>query len=299
MSLSDWAILLILSVMWGSSFYFTKIAVMDIPPMTLALYRVAIAAGTLAVLARAMGHSFPRDRKTWWNLTLMAAFNNAISFTLLFWAQIYITIGLAGILNGTTPLFGVLAAHLLTHDDRLSIGRVVGLLVGFAGIVLLIGPDLLSDLGTHVWAELACLVAACSFAIGAVLARRVRGYPPIVAAASQLTMSTVLLLPFVLLFDHPAAIMTASRPAILSMLSLALLSSALAYLIYFRLIARAGATNALIVTFLSPVSAILLGVVLLREAVDAHQLAGMAAIFVGIAAIDGRPARYIARALRK
>lgn len=299
MTATDWLLLLVLSVMWGGSFYFTKIAVLEIPPMTLALYRVAIAAATLAVLAHAMGHSLPRDAATWRNLALMAAFNNVISFTLIFWGQIYITIGLAGILNGTTPLFGVLAAHLMTHDERLSIGRIVGLIAGFVGVVLLIGPDLLTDLGTHVIAEFACLAGAFSFGLGAVLARRVRGYPSIVVATGQLSMSTALLLPFVLLFDRPEAVFAASKPAIWAMLSLALFSSALAYLIYFRIIARAGATNALIVTFLSPVSAIVLGVVLLHEAVDAHQLAGMAAIFIGIAAIDGRPARLIARVLRK
>jgi drug/metabolite transporter (DMT)-like permease len=299
MSATDWLLLLVLSVLWGGSFYFVKIAVLEIPPMTLALFRVGIAAATLAIFARATGNTFPRDAKTWWNLAVMAAFNNVISFTLIFWGQIHITIGLAGILNGTTPLFGVLAAHLMTHDDRLSIGRVVGLLAGFAGVALLIGPDLLTDLGTNVLAELACLAGACSFGLGAVLARRVRGHPSIVVAAGQLSMSTVLLLPIVLLFDRPAAVFTASRPAIWAMLSLALISSALAYLIYFRIIARAGATNALIVTFLSPVSAIVLGIVLLNETIDAHQLAGMAAIFIGIAAIDGRPARFVARALRK
>jgi len=298
MSLGDWLLLLVLSVLWGGSFYFTKIAVMEIPPMTLALYRVAIAAATLAVLARVIGHSFPRDAATWRNLVLMAAFNNVISFTLIFWGQIHVTVGLAGILNGTTPLFGVLAAHLMTHDERLSIGRIVGLIAGFAGVVLLIGPELLTDLGTHVLAELACLAGAFSFGLGAVLARRVRGYPSIVVATGQLSMSTLLLLPLVLLFDRPTAPFSASHAAIWSMLALALVSSALAYLIYFRLIARAGATNALIVTFLSPVSALMLGILLLDETVDVHQVAGMAAIFIGIAAIDGRPARFIGRMLR-
>lgn len=299
MSTSDWLLLLVLSVLWGGSFYFVKIAVLEIPPMTLALCRVGIAAATLAVFARAMGHAFPRDGKTWWDLTLMAAFNNVISFSLIFWGQIHITIGLAGILNATTPLFGVLAAHLMTHDDRLSAGRVVGLVAGFIGVVLLIGPDLLTELGTNVLAEFACLLGACSFALGAVLARRVRGYPPIVVAASQLTMSTVLLLPLVLLFDRPSSVLFASKPAIWATLSLALLSSGLAYLIYFRLIARAGATNALIVTFLSPVSAIVLGILLLQEEIDLHQIAGMAAIFIGIAAIDGRPVRFLASMLRR
>jgi drug/metabolite transporter (DMT)-like permease len=298
-SATDWLLLLMLSVLWGGSFYFTKIAVLEIPPMTLAFGRVAIAALALAIFTRAMGERFPRDASTWWNLTMMAAFNNVVPFTLIFWGQIHITIGLAGILNATSPLFAVVIAHLMTHDDRLSGGRIAGLIAGFIGVVVLIGPDLLTDLGTNVLAELACLAGSCFFALGAVMARRVRGFPPVVMAAGQLIMSTILLLPMVLLFDRPESILTASRTAIWAMVSLALLSSALAYLIYFRLIARAGATNALISTFLIPVTAILLGLVLLNEVVSARQLAGMAVIFIGIAAIDGRPARFIARTLRR
>jgi drug/metabolite transporter (DMT)-like permease len=298
-SAGDWLLLLVLSVLWGGSFYFAKIAVLEIPPLTLAFGRVGIAAAALIFFTRIMAEPFPRDAATWRHLTVMAALNNVVPFTLIFWGQIHISIGLASILNATSPLFGVLFAHLMTHDDRLSAGRMIGLIAGFIGVVVLIGPDMLTELGTHVLAELACLAAAGFFAVGAVYARRVRDVPPVMMAAGQLTMSTVLLLPIVLLFSRPETMFTASRTAIWAMVSLALLSSALAYLIYFRLIARAGATNALIVTFLLPVSAILLGLVLLNEALDARQLAGMAAIFVGVAAIDGRPMRFVARLLRR
>ena len=298
MSATDWLLLLILSVLWGGSFYFAKIAVLEIPPLTLALGRVGIAAVALAMFARVIATPFPRDATTWWHLTVMATLNNVVPFTLIFWGQIHISVGLASILNATSPLFGVLVAHLMTQDDRLTVGRVVGLIAGFAGVVMLIGPDLVTELGANVLAELACLVASFSYAVGAVLSRRVRGVSPVAVATGQLAMSTVLLLPVVLLFDRPGSVLVASRAAIWGMVALALLSSALAYLIYFRIIARAGATNALIVTFLIPVSAILLGILLLNETLDARQIAGMAAIFVGVAAIDGRPARFLSRAFR-
>jgi drug/metabolite transporter (DMT)-like permease len=294
----DWLLLLVLSVRWGGSFYFAKIAVLEIPPLRLALGRVSIAAAALAIIARVIGERFPRGGATWLWLAVMALFNNVMPFVLLFWAQIHISIGLASILTATSPLFGVLVAHVLTHDDKLSVGRAVGLIAGFIGVVVLIGPDMLNEIGNNVLAELACLAASAFYAIGAVLARRMRGLPPIVTATGQLTMSTVLLLPVVLIFDRPGSVLTASSTAIAALLALALLASSLAYLIYFRLIARAGATNALIVTFLIPVSAILLGIVLLDERLDARQVAGMAAIFIGVAAIDGRPARFVARALR-
>ena len=298
MSVTDWLLLLVLSVLWGGSFYFAKIAVLEIPPLTLALGRVGIAAAALAIVARVIATPFPRDATTWWHLTVMAALNNVVPFTLIFWGQIHISVGLASILNATSPLFGVLVAHLMTQDDRLSVGRVVGLIAGFAGVVVLIGPDLVTELGANVLAELACLAASFSYAVGAVFSRRVRGVSSVAVATGQLAMSTVILLPIVLLFDRPGSVLLASRAAIWGMVALALLSSALAYLIYFRIIARAGATNALIVTFLLPVSAILLGIMLLDEALDARQITGMAAIFIGVAAIDGRPAKLLSRTFR-
>jgi drug/metabolite transporter (DMT)-like permease len=299
MSATDWALLVFLSVLWGGSFYFAKIAVPEIPPLTLAFGRVGIAAVVLAVVARLMVGPFPRDPSIWRQLAFMAALNNAIPFVLLFWGQIHISIGLASILNATSPLFGVVVAHALTHDDRLNLNRVVGLVAGFIGVVVLIGPGLVQELGADIWAELACLGAACSYAFGAVLTRRLRKLSPIMVASGQLTMSTMLLLPLVLLFSRPSSLLTASGPALGGLIGLALLCSALAYLIYFRLIARAGATNALLTTFLIPVSAIVIGIMLLGESVSLRQLAGMAAIFVGIAAIDGRAGRLIARQFRR
>jgi drug/metabolite transporter (DMT)-like permease len=290
----DWLLLVALSLLWGGSFLFGKVAVQEIPPLTLALGRVSIAALALAVFAHAVAGPFPRDARTWWTFTVMATLNNVVPFTLIFWSQIYISIGLASILNATSPLFGVLVAHVLTHDDRLTGSRVVGLLAGFVGVVILIGPDMLAEFGTHVLAELACLAASCSYAFGAVISRRVRGLSPITVATGQLTVSTIMLAPIVLLFDRPSLVLSASSTAIAAMVALALLSSALAYWIYFRLISRAGATNALLVTFLIPASAILLGMLLLGEHLYPHQFAGMVAIAVGLAAIDGRPARWLA-----
>jgi drug/metabolite transporter (DMT)-like permease len=298
MSATDWMLLVFLSVLWGASFYFAKIAVAEISPLTLALGRVGIAAAVLAIVARLVAGPFPRNPATWCQLAFMAALNNAIPFVLIFWGQIHISIGLASILNATAPLFGVVVAHVLTKDDRLDLSRIVGLVAGFIGVVVLIGPGLLKELGADVWAEFACLAAACSYAFGAVLTRRLRTLSPFVVATGQLTMSTMLLLPVVLLFDRPSVLFAASAPALTAMIALAVLSSALAYLIYFRLIARAGATNALLTTFLIPVSAIVIGIVLLGESISARQLAGMAAIFVGIAAIDGRAGRFIARKVR-
>lgn len=295
MSATDWLLLIALSMLWGASFYFAKIAVLEIPPLSLAFGRVLIAGAAIAIVVRPLGGAFPRDHETWQKFAVLAALNNAIPFALIFWGQIYIPIGLASILNATSPLFTVVVAHWATQDDRLNAGRAFGLLAGFAGVVVLIGPDLLSELGNHVWAQLALLVASLSYALGAIYARRLRGHPPVVIAGGQLLMAAALLLPFALAVDRPWTLPAVSNATIVAMVSLAIFSTALAYLIYFRILTRAGATNALLVTFLIPVSAILLGIILLDEQLDLRQLAGMAGIALGLAAIDGRPARQLSQ----
>jgi drug/metabolite transporter (DMT)-like permease len=299
MTATDWLLLVALSILWAGSFLFAKIALADLPPLTLGLGRVAIAAAVIAVLIRPLGGAFPRDRTTWGHFAILAALNNAIPFTLILLGQIHITIGLASILNATSPLFTVLIAHWTTQDDKLTVGRAFGLIAGFAGVVVLIGPDLLSELGAQVWAQLALLGAALFYSFGALYARRMRGHAPVTIAGGQLAMATVLLLPFALVFDGPDAIMRGSSGSLAAMAALAVFCTALAYLMYFRILTRAGATNAMLVTFLIPVSAILLGIAVLGETVEPRQLAGMAAIFLGLAAIDGRPAKLLAQRFRR
>lgn len=299
MSATDWLLLIGLSILWGGSFYFAKVAVLEIPPVTLAFGRVLIAGALMAVLVRPLGATFSRDAKTWRMFAVLAALNNAIPFVLIFWGQQYVPIGLASILNATSPLFTVVAAHFATADDKLTVHRAFGLIAGFIGVVVLIGPDLLAELGEQVRAQLALLTAALFYALGAIYARRLRGHPPVTIASGQLVVAAVLLAPVALIADRPWTIGPVSHAALWAMLALAVFSTALAYLIYFRILSRAGATNALLVTFLIPVSAILLGLILLDEPPEPRQLAGMTAIAAGLAAIDGRPARWLRQKFRR
>ena len=299
MSATDWLLLIGLSILWGGSFYFAKVAVLEIPPLTLALSRVLIGGAVIAILMRPLGGRFPRDLATWKMFATIAALNNAIPFTLIVWGQQYIPIGLASILNATSPLFSVVLAHFVTRDDRLTAGRMFGLIAGFIGVVVLIGPDLLTELGKHVWAQLALLAAAFLYAVGALYARRLRGHKPVEIAGGQLLMSAVLLLPFTLIINRPWTMHAVSGAAIWATVALAVVSTSFAYLIYFRILNRAGATNALLVTFLIPVSAILLGLFLLDERLDVRQFAGMFAIAIGLAAIDGRLAPYLSQKFRR
>jgi drug/metabolite transporter (DMT)-like permease len=288
MSAADWLLLIGLSLLWGGSFFFAKIAVLELPPLTVALGRVAIAAAILLTLARATGVALPASLSDWRPYALMGLLNNVIPFTLLFWGQTHIPSGLAAILNATTPLFTVLVAHVATADEKLTGARLAGLAAGLIGVVVMIGPDVLRDLGANVLAQLACLLAAISYAFAGVYGRRFRGEPTLRVAAGQLTASSVILVLPVALIDRPWMLPLPSHQAIMALVALAALSTALGYLIFFRILARAGATNVALVTFLIPVSAILLGTLVLGEQLAARHLAGMAAIALGLAAIDGR-----------
>jgi drug/metabolite transporter (DMT)-like permease len=298
MSAADWLLLVVLSLLWGGSFFFAKVAVEDLPPLTLALGRVAIAAVILAVLARVMGESLVPIARAWPTFAVLGILNCAIPFSLIFWGQTYIPSGLASILNATTPIFTVLVAHLATRDEKLNAAKLVGIAVGFLGVAVMLGPDVLVEIGISIWGQLACLVAALSYALAGVYGRRLSHHPPALVAAGQLSAATIVLAPLAVLIDQPWTLPKPSLTALGALLALAVLSTALAYVIYFRVLARAGATNLLLVTFLIPVSAILLGTIVLGERLAPHHYAGMALIALGLAAIDGRPVRMLVRIMR-
>lgn len=293
----EWGLLGALSVLWGGTFLFQAVAVREMPPLTVVFLRLALAAFILAGVARLLGERLPRSLAAWGLLAGMAILNNVIPFTLFAYGQTEIGAGLAAILNATTPLFGVVVAHLLTPDEKISRPKLAGLALGFAGVAVMIGPVLLGRVGENVPAQLACLAGALSYAFSGIQGRRLQrqGLAPVVSATGQVIASSLMLLPAVLLVDRPWLMPSPSAAAAGSILALAVLSTALAYIIFFRILATAGATNLLLVTFLIPVTAILLGTLFLGERLEPRQLAGMALIACGLAAIDGRPWRALRR----
>jgi drug/metabolite transporter (DMT)-like permease len=293
MSGSDWLLLVLLSILWGGSFFFAKIAVAALPPLSIVLGRVAIAAVALHLLVLATGRRMPAEPGLWRDFLIMGLLNNAIPFSLIFWGQKEIASGLASILNATTPLFTVLVANMLTADERATPAKLAGVGLGLIGVALMIGLDLAAGLGAHLLSELAVLAAALSYAFAGVFGRRFRNRPPLVVAAGQLTGSSALILPLALAVDHPWALPMPGPGTVAAIVGLALLSTALAYVIFFHILARAGATNLLLVTFLIPVSALMLGIAFLGETLSGHHFAGMALIGLGLAAIDGRPLRML------
>ncbi len=286
----EWAMLIALALLWGGSFFFTGVALRELPAFTIVLARLGIAAAALSATLAILRIRMPRVPGPWAAFVGMGLLNNAIPFTLIVLGQRHIASGLAAILNATTPLFTVLVAHLLTADERLTRAKAAGVLLGLAGVVTMLGADLLAGLGTELAAQLACLAAALSYAFAGVFGRRFRrmGIPPLATAAGQVTASTLLMLPVALLLDRPWTLPMPGAESWAALLGIGLLSTALAYLLYFRILAAAGATNLLLVTFLIPVSAILLGVLVLDETLLPKHLLGMALIGTGLACTDGR-----------
>ena len=298
MTPTEWGLLLFLSLLWGGSFFFIGIAVGTVPTFTIVATRVLLGSAFLYLVLRATGGRLPRDRESWKAFATMGILNNVVPFSLIAWGQSEIASGLASILNATTPLFTVIVAHYLTHDERMTPLRVGGIVAGFAGVVVMIGGDVLARAGTHFWAELAVLAASVSYAFSAVYARRFSrmGLAPLATATGQITASAVMMVPLALIIDTPWLLPAPSAAVIAALLALGALSTCLAYVIYYRILATAGSVNLMLVTLLIPVTAILLGALFLGERLAANHFVGMAAIALGLAAIDGRVFRLFRRA---
>ncbi len=281
-----WAMLIALSLLWGGAFLFSKIAVEAIPTFTMVALRVGLAALALVVWLRIQGLAIPRH--IWFACLVMGFLNNIIPFGLNFWGQKEVGVGTAAIVNSTTPLWTILLAHFVTDDEKLTGLRLAGVLVGIAGVALLIGPEALSGLGTAGLSQLAFLGATFSYAIALMWARRFRGLSPVVPAAGQLIGSSLLAIPTALIVDKPWTLPMPSFEVIASVIALAVASTALAYRIYFALMARNGAGNAALVTMLIPPSAMLLGWGVLGETPTMPALIGFAVILLGLALVDGR-----------
>lgn len=290
MTAREWGMLFLLSLLWGGSFFFTGVAVKDMSPVTIVLLRAGLAAVTLQIIARARGAAIPYDPRTFGAFLVMAMLNIVIPFCLIVWGQTQIASGLASILNATTPLFAVLVAHALTRDEKLTPQRAAGVVAGFVGVVVLVGPAALGKADAGVLAHLAGVGAAFSYALAGVYGRRFAraGVSTIASATATTTAATVILLPLAFLVENPLDALNASAASWASIAGLALLSTAAGYLLYFRILGTAGATNLMLVTFLMPATAILLGWAALDEQLRPAHFAGMALIACGLALIDGR-----------
>jgi drug/metabolite transporter (DMT)-like permease len=288
MSALDWAKLLLLGAIWGGSFFFARLAVAEMHPLTLVLFRVAIAAAALHLYLAVRGLSFRLALPLAGSFLILGLINNVLPFSLIFAGQTEMGAGLAAVLNSTTPFWTILIANVVTADEKLSANKVAGVLLGIAGVAVMVGPGIVASLGGPVWAKFATVGASISYAVALVFSRRFKGVPPAIVATGQLTASTFVMIPIVLFWNGPAGLFAASAPVWAAVFALALVSTAFAYILYFGVIGTAGATNASLVTLIVPVSAILLGFVFLGERLELFEVAGMLLIGLGLVTIDGR-----------
>ena len=288
LGITEWMLLVGLSILWGGSYLFMKLAVLTVPLFTIVLGRVSIAALALLIVLTISGTGIPKGRRIWVAFFGMGIFNNVIPMSLIVFSQNSISVGLASILNSITPLFTILVAHMTTNDERLTFRKLVGISFGIMGVVMLMGPELVDNFGVAALGEWACLGAARSYACANTFGRRFvqLGTKPMQTAFGQVVASTVILAPLVIVVDQPWTISNPGFLPVLSILALGLFCTALAYVIYFQILARSGATAIALVTFMIPPSAILMGWLALGEQISSQDFLGMSLIGVGLFSVN-------------
>ncbi|MCA9867293.1 MAG: DMT family transporter [Anaerolineae bacterium] len=287
-------LLIILAALWGPSFLFIKVAVEDIPPLTLVLGRVAVGAAFLLIVLRAQRGGLPSDRRIWRHLAVVALLHNALPWVLLSWGEQYIDSALASILNGTTPLFTIILAHFLVPGDRMTASKLTGVLIGFAGLVLLILPSLGGGLQATTWGLAAVTAAAAIYGVAMIYSRNhLRGLPPLTAPASQLLLATLYMAPIAVLIDKPWTLDRPSPVALGSLLLLGILGTGLAFIVYYRLLETAGPTYISMVTYVIPIFGVVLGVLILNEQLTWYALGGFSLILLGVMVVNGLFANHL------
>jgi drug/metabolite transporter (DMT)-like permease len=295
LDLKSTIMLVLLAAVWGGSFFFSEVALTEVPPLTITLHRVFWAAPILALVVLSKGIEIPRSLRVWGAYLVMGALNNAIPFSLIFWGQTQIDSGLVSILNGTTAVFAAVVAGALLPDEPLTMKKIVGAALGVAGVAFIMGPEALTNFSLSNLAQLAVLGATLCYAFAGVWAKiALAGQPPLMNALGMLTGSTVLVIPIVFVFDGPPQF-ALSIQVWGALLGMAALSTALAFVLYFTILGRAGAANLLLVTLLIPPFAIGLGALFLGERMELDAWIGFAIIGLGFAVTDGRLFSFRAR----
>jgi len=297
MAISDWIRLIVLSVLWGGSFFFVEILLTELPPLTAVLGRLSFGGAGLLLALMILRQPFWPLLQQWRAFAVLGLVNTAIPFSLITFGQTVISGSLASIINAMTPIMTVVFAHLLTTDERLTPGKLLGVSAGFAGVVVLIGPDVLFG-DASVWGQLAGLTATACYALGTIYAKRLKDNTVSLNAAGQVCFSVLWLIPVALIVDRPWTQPMPSLPVWAAWLALGFLSTTLALFLFFKVLKGAGASNAALVTFMVPVSASILGYLFLDERLGPNDLLAYALIVSGLLVIDGRLLKVLCKRLR-
>lgn len=294
MSLLDWSIFVLCAVLWGSAYTFNKLTIAEIPILTITGSRLLIAALILHSITIAWGQKLPWTIEAWRPFLVLTLFSNIFPFLLILYGQRETASGLTAILGATTPLFIIPLAHVFTHDEKMRSNKVAGVIVGLCGVAVVFGADAFAGWSSALVAKVAIVSAALLYAIGAIYSKRLVGHPPLTIATMQMTCGAAITLPAALLIDQPWTGPVPSGTAIAALLGTAMLGSALSPVLYFHVLRKGGATNAMLTTLLVPVTPILLGGLLFGEKLQARELLGTAIIGLALAIIDGRLLAWLA-----
>ncbi len=292
MAIADWIRILVLSLVWGGSFFFVEVMLMELPALTSVLGRLVVGALGLWVVLKVLGYSFGQLIEQWRPFAFLGLVNTAVPFSLISLGQTQITGSLASIINASTPIMTALVAHWATTDERLSLHKALGIGLGFVGVLVLFGPAALTADATLLGMT-AGFVATFCYALGSVFSKRLKHNPPMLNAAGQITYGVLWMLPLTLWWDAPWTLSMPSLGPMLAMLGIGLLSTTFAFYLYFQVLRTAGASNVVLVTFLVPVSASVLGMTVLQEALEWNDVFAYVLIALGLVVIDGRAARAL------
>jgi drug/metabolite transporter (DMT)-like permease len=293
----EWGLMALQSMLWGSSYFFIALVQAEVPALTITALRTLPAAAVLVLIVLSLGYRLPATLAEWRLFIGFAAFNTVLPFLLIVWGQSRATGGMAAILNATAPLFGIFLAHVFTHDEKLSWSKVAGILIGIAGVAILIGPNILAGDAADLLARLALLAAPlCYVCANIFVRRRLASYPPFVIAATQMISAILVALPLAAALDRPWQQAAPSPQALAAIVGIGVLGSALPSLCHFTVIQRAGATNASLVTLIMPLTPVLLGGVFLGDRLSGTEIAGALIVAAALAIIDGRAFGVLRRA---
>jgi drug/metabolite transporter (DMT)-like permease len=291
-------LLFILGTIWGTSYLLIKIILVDVGPMTLVTGRLGLAAIVIWILLRLRGTPFPRERRLWVAYAVIGLLNGALPFTLISWGELHISSGSASLLQATTPLFTILLAHVLTRDDRLTWGKVAGVVLGFTGVGMLMWPEVRQGFGASAMGMLAIVGSSICYALSAIFTRwRLQGQDPTTSSAGQFTMGFAYILPLAFIFERPLAVRP-SMPVLAAWVTLAIVCTVVAYIIYYELLEKTSASFATMVTYIIPVNGLILGAVILSETLNSLVLLSLVLVLGGVLLVKstGHSVRVIAPA---
>ena len=293
MSKQAWSLLLLLSAIWGASFLFIEMALVALSPASLVFFRVLIGAMTLGFVIMVTRRALPKQVSFWFSTLVMGAINNVIPFTLIAYGQVTITGGMASIINANTAFFGVLVAAIFILNEKLSAHRLIGVIIGVSGVVIVVGPSELSQFDLTSIGQLAVILATLSYAFASVWGRlKLQGYDSIVTAFAT-TLSASLILGVYLLVTQSFPVFDVTISLVIVAIGLGMIGTGYAYMIYFRILALAGASNLMLVTIIVPIFAVTLDAIFLSQWVSVREMLGFGIIAIGLAVMDGRVLSYL------